>query len=77
MPASACLLADRTGQVAGVPPYRSGQFCLRELPPLHAVLDGLAGVILLIVGGDAGLDPGGRPGLGAQAPRRMPRWGYR
>jgi len=62
-----CLLADRTGQVAEVPPYQSGQFYLRELPPLHAVLDGLGGVTLLIVDGYADLDPGGRPGLGAQA----------
>ena len=61
------LLADCTGQVAEVPPYQSGQFYLRELPPLHAVLDGLGGVTLLIVDGYADLDPGGRPGLGAQA----------
>ena len=33
------LLADRTGQVAEVPPYQPGQFYLRELPPLGAVLD--------------------------------------
>jgi deoxyribonuclease V len=66
--ASFChLLADRTGQVAGVPPYQSGQFYLRELPPLHAVLDGLDGMTLLIVDGYADLDPDGRPGLGAHA----------
>ena len=61
------LLADRTGQVAEVPPYHSGQFYLRELPPLHAVLDGLDGRRLLIVDGYADLDPDGRPGLGAHA----------
>ena len=66
--ASFChLLVDRIGQVAEVPPYQPGQFCLRELPPLHAVLDGLDGMRLLIVDGYADLDPGGRPGLGAQA----------
>jgi len=61
------LLADRTGQVAEVPPYHSGQFYLRELPPLRAALNGLADVALLIVDGYADLDPGGRPGLGARA----------
>ena len=61
------LLADRTGQVAEVPPYHSGQFYLRELPPLRAALNGLADVALLIVDGYADLDPGGRPGLGAHA----------
>ena len=61
------LLADRTGRVAEVPPYQPGQFYLRELPPLHAVLDGLDGMNLLIVDGYADLDPGGRPGLGSHA----------
>jgi deoxyribonuclease V len=61
------LLADRTGRVAEVPPYQPGQFSLRELPPLHAVLDGLDGMRLLIVDGYTDLDPGGRPGLGAHA----------
>ena len=61
------LLSDRTGQVAEVPPYHSGQFYLRELPPLRAALNGLADVALLIVDGYADLDPGGRPGLGARA----------
>jgi hypothetical protein len=40
---------------------------LRELPPLHAVLDSLDGMRLLIVHGYADLDPGGCPGLGAWA----------
>ena len=61
------LLAGRTGQVAKVAPYRSGQFYLRELPPLHAVLDGLDGMTLLIVDGYADLNPAGRAGLGAYA----------
>jgi deoxyribonuclease V len=61
------LLRDRTGQVAGVQPYQPGQFYLRELPPLHAVLDGLGQMRLLLVDGYADLDPAGRPGLGAYA----------
>ncbi len=61
------LLADRIEQVAEVRPYLPGQFYLRELPPLHAVLDGLAGLRLLIIDGYADLDPRGRPGLGAHA----------
>ena len=40
---------------------------LRELPPLHAVLDSLDVMRLLIVHGYADLDPGGCPGLGAWA----------
>ena len=60
-------LAERTAVVARVPPYRPGEFYLRELPPLHAVLDDLSGLGLLVVDGYADLDPGGRPGLGAHA----------
>jgi deoxyribonuclease V len=47
--------------------YRPGEFYLRELPPLRAVLDGLSGLGLLVVDGYADLGPGGRPGLGAYA----------
>jgi deoxyribonuclease V len=61
------LLADRTVQVPEVRPYQPGQFYLRELPPLHAVLDSLEGMRLLVVDGYADLDPAGRPGLGAYA----------
>jgi deoxyribonuclease V len=49
------------------PAAEPGQFYLRELPPLRAVLDGLDGMNLLIVDGYADLDPGGRPSLGAHA----------
>ncbi len=46
-------------------PYRSGEFYLRELPPLRAVLTGEAGLALIVVDGYVDLDPNGRPGLGA------------
>jgi deoxyribonuclease V len=48
-------------------PYQPGEFYLRELPPLLAVLAGLTGLRLLVVDGYVDLDPGGRPGLGAHA----------
>jgi deoxyribonuclease V len=51
---AAAVLAERTAVVPRVPPYQPGQFYLRELPPLHAVLDGLG---LLVVDGYADLDP--------------------
>jgi hypothetical protein len=65
--AFAHVLAERTAVVTQVPPYRPGEFYLRELPPLRAVLDDLNGLGLLVVDGYADLDPGGRPGLGAHA----------
>lgn len=61
------LIADRVKVVPHVEPYRPGEFYLRELPPLRAVLEGLAGMTLLVVDGYADLDPDGRPGLGARA----------
>jgi deoxyribonuclease V len=57
------VLAERTSVVPGVLPYRPGEFFLRELPPLRAVLDGFPGLRLLVIDGYAGLDPAGRPGL--------------
>jgi len=50
-----------------VPPDQPGRFYLRELPPLRAVLDELSGLGLLVIDGYPGLDPGGRPGPGADA----------
>ena len=50
-----------------MPPCRPGEFYLRELPPLRAVLDARSGPGLLVVDGYADLDPSGRPGLGAYA----------
>ena len=51
----------------GCRPYPPGEFSLRELPPLRAVLGGLSGLGLLVVDGYADLDPSGRPGRGAHA----------
>ena len=65
--AFARVLAERTTLVPRAAPYRPGEFCLRELPPLRAVLEDLTGLGLLVVGGYADLDPGGQPGLGAYA----------
>ena len=65
--AFAHVLAERTAVIPRVRPYRPGQSCLRELPPLRAVLDGMSRLGLLVVDGYADLDPGGRPGLGAHA----------
>jgi deoxyribonuclease V len=65
--AFAHVLAERTALVPQVAPYRPGEFYLRELPPLRAVLAGLDGLGLLVVDGYADLDPGARPGLGARA----------
>ncbi|HEX3311149.1 MAG TPA: hypothetical protein VHS32_33275, partial [Streptosporangiaceae bacterium] len=61
------LVAERTELVPDVAPYRPGQFYLRELPPMRAVLDGLSEMALLVVDGYADLDPAGKPGLGAHA----------
>jgi deoxyribonuclease V len=65
--AFAHVLAEHTAVLPRVPPYRPGEFYLRELPPLRAVLEDLSGLGLLVVDGYADLDPGGRPGLGARA----------
>jgi deoxyribonuclease V len=54
------LVADRVELVPEVQSYQPGQFYLRELPPLHAALDGLAGMALLVVDGYVDLDPDGR-----------------
>jgi len=61
------LAGHRIAVVPEVAPYQPGQFWLRELPPLCAVLDGLTEMMLLVIDGYADLDPGGRPGLGARA----------
>ena len=59
------VLAGRTAVLPRVSPYWPGQFYLRELPPLRAVLAHLRGLGLLVVDDYGDLDPGGWPGLGA------------
>jgi deoxyribonuclease V len=66
--ADACfarVVAERVTTVREVLPYRPGEFYLRELPPLRALLASMDLPRLLVVDGYADLDPAGRPGLGA------------
>lgn len=46
-------------------PYVPGEFYLREMPPLRAVLSECGELSLIVVDGYVDLDPDGRPGLGA------------
>ncbi len=67
-PAFAVALLERTTVVEDVPPYRPGEFYLRELPPVRAVLASLGDhmrIGLIVVDGYVDLDPAGRAGLGA------------
>jgi deoxyribonuclease V len=59
------VVAERTASVAEVEPYQPGQFALRELPPVLAVLADAGPLDLLVIDGYVHLDPAGRPGLGA------------
>ena len=65
--AFAHVLAERIALVPRVASYRPGEFYLRELPLLRAVLADLSGLGLLVVDGYVDLNPSGRPGLGARA----------
>jgi len=67
MPPSPTCWPNTPAVLPWVAPYRPGEFYLRELPPLRAVLDALSGLGLLVVEGYADVDPSGRPGLGAHA----------
>lgn len=61
----ATLTGSKTALVPDPGPYRSGEFYLRELPPLRAVLEDEPGLALIVIDGYVDLDPHGRPGLGA------------
>ena len=67
-PTFAAVLQERTLVVHRVSPYRPGEFYLRELAPIRAVLGALSHEVppgLIVVDGYVDLDPDGRPGLGA------------
>jgi deoxyribonuclease V len=70
-PDFAVVEAERTVRVPVVAPYRSGQFFLRELPPLRAVLADAGHLRLIVIDGYVDLDPAGRPGLGAHVHREF------
>jgi deoxyribonuclease V len=59
------VVAERATAVRDVLPYRPGEFYLRELPPLRALLASMELPRLVVVDGYADLDPDGSPGLGA------------
>jgi deoxyribonuclease V len=61
------VLEEMTATVPEAMPYRPGEFFMRELPALRAVLHAVHGLGLLVVDGYVDLDPTGRPGLGAHA----------
>ena len=59
--------AERTVLVRQMLPYQPGEFYLRELLLLLALLAGVSGLGLLVIDGYVDLDPAGRPGLAAHA----------
>lgn len=59
------IIAERTARVDTVAAYLPGQFYLRELPAIEAVLATTDRTDLLVIDGYVTLDPHGRPGLGA------------
>src|SRR5215469_7018685 len=63
--------AEWTAEVPGAMPYRPGEFFLRELPPLRAVLADAGPLHLIVVDGYVDLDPDGSPGLGAHVHREF------
>jgi deoxyribonuclease V len=66
-PTFTTIASTATAFVPNTVPYQSGEFYRRELPALHAVLDEMTNIELLVIDGYVDLDPDGRPGLGAYA----------
>jgi deoxyribonuclease V len=50
----------RTAMASADAPYKPGEFYLRELAPLRAVIHASAGLALIVIDGYVDLDPGGR-----------------
>jgi deoxyribonuclease V len=61
------IVSSATAVMNTAVPYQPGEFYRRELPALHAVLDDITNIDLLIIDGYVDLDPTGLPGLGAYA----------
>jgi deoxyribonuclease V len=61
----ATIVNERVAWLDDVAAYEPGNFFVRELPCIRAVLAGAGDLGLLIVDGYVDLDPDGRPGLGA------------
>jgi deoxyribonuclease V len=59
------IAATETAVVPVDAAYRPGQFYLRELPPLRAVIPRSSRLALIVIDGYVDLDASGRPGLGA------------
>ncbi len=60
------IMSSRTVIVPAGAPYRPGEFYLRELPALRAIIPAAGDLALIVVDGYVDLDPTGRPGLGAR-----------
>jgi deoxyribonuclease V len=69
--AFATVVSEHITTLPEVKPYRSGEFALRELPPVLTVLAEAGPVDLIVVDGYVHLDPHGRPGLGAHVHARL------
>jgi deoxyribonuclease V len=64
-PAYSSIVEEHVTTLPSVAGYQPGQFYVRELPAIRAVLASTGPLDLLIVDGYVDLDPQGRPGLGA------------
>lgn len=65
-PRFAVIVEEQLAWLDRVEPYQPGNFFVRELPALRAVLATTEALDLLVVDGYVDLDPDGRPGLGAR-----------